>query len=286
MKAIVLNQPHGDLVLQDVAQPTPSTGQILVKIGAIGLNPVDWKQRAYNFAIPQYPAILGCDFSGTVEAIGPDVTKFIVGDAVYGFNPLGRTGFGTHAQYTLAYADIAVKKPPTLTSEQAAAISLPSLTAATGLFELLGLDVPHATVDTPARRQNLLVWGASSNVGAYAAQLAKLSGYSVTGVCSARNFEYVKSLGADHVVDYNSPSVVDDLKALGPFQYAYDVIGDASANLAAQVLVSGGHLVSPSISQGYKPPRDDVRGQTQANSHQAPGRPSKCCTGTRVVGTG
>jgi len=108
------------------------------------------------------------------------------------------------------------------------------LTAAVGFYQKMGLALPSSPTTTP---ETILIWGASSSVGVYAVQLAKLSGYNVIGVCSKKNFDYIKSLKADHVVDYNDAKVLEQIKKLAPnLRLAYDCIGTASANSCLQAL--------------------------------------------------
>jgi len=254
MKAAVLEQPHGPFVVRDnVPIPKPSDGQLLIKVHAIALNPIDWKMQKHGFLINSYPAVIGCDVSGTVKSVGPHVQGYSVGDAVYAFTPLGQPGCGAFAEYCLVDIRTTAKKPDNLSFEQAATVPVGAYTAALGLFYHLGFKLPTPGQATPNNTHRILVWGASSAVGASAVQLARLSGYTVIGVCSSHNFDYVKSLGADQVVDYHAPNALEEIKSRGDIQYAFDVIGDASANLCAQLLSPEGCMVSCAAAQDFKP---------------------------------
>ena len=227
------------LKLEQVARPVPEDDQLLVKVHAAGVNPLDWhymRGEPYimriqsGFGAPKAPQ-LGVDFSGTVEAVGVKVTRFKPGDEVFG----GRDG--AFAEYVVARESRAVVlKPANISHVQAAAVPIAGLTALQALRDQGGLKAG----------QKVLINGASGGVGTYAVQIAKAMGAEVTGVCSARNVELVKFLGADHVVDYKSSdytagdqqydlivdnignrSLRDNLKVLAP-QGVYVIVGAPS----------------------------------------------------------
>jgi NADPH:quinone reductase-like Zn-dependent oxidoreductase len=184
------------ITLENLPKPGPADDEVLVKIQAASVNPLDWHYLRGEPYIMRLGAglgspkslPLGVDYAGVVEAVGKNVTRFRPGDEVF-----GSTGRGTFAEYVsvLAEGDI-VRKPANLTFEQAAAVPVAAVTAL------------QALRDAGAIRagQKVLVNGASGGVGTFAVQLAKSFGAEVTGVCSTRNLEMVRSLGADHVVDY------------------------------------------------------------------------------------
>jgi NADPH:quinone reductase-like Zn-dependent oxidoreductase len=198
MRAVVYSEYGGPEVLQlaDVAQPTPGANQILVKVRAAALNPVDWHfVRGAPFVIrlatrgltkPAPQRRVGCDYAGTVEAIGAGVTGFVVGDAVFGM------GEDTVAEYVTVPADRVVLKPARASFEQAAAVPLAALTA---------LQILRDTAKVRAG-QRVLIVGAGGGIGTFAVQLAKHLGATVTGVQSTGALELVRSLGADRVIDY------------------------------------------------------------------------------------
>ena len=183
------------LKLEDVEKPTVAANQVLVKVHAASVNPLDWhylRGTPYIVRIdagigtPNDPR-LGVDFAGTVEAVGSDVKRFKPGDEVFG----GRTGaFGEYV--TVREDRVVVLKPTNVTFDQAAAVPIAGITALQALRDK-GRVQPG---------QRVLINGASGGVGTFAVQIAKAYGAEVTGVCSTRNVELVRSLGADHVIDY------------------------------------------------------------------------------------
>ena len=199
MKAIVYRcyGPPDVLKYEDIEKPTPVDDQVLVKVRAASVNPLDWHymrgtpylvRMSAGFGAPE-DARMGVDFAGTVEAVGPKVTKFKPGDEVFG----GRKG--AFADYVTVREDRAVVlKPANLTFEQAASVPIAGITALQALRDAGKLK--------PG--QKVLINGASGGVGTFAVQIAKSFGAEVTGVCSTRNIPMVQSLGADHVIDYTN----------------------------------------------------------------------------------
>jgi NADPH:quinone reductase-like Zn-dependent oxidoreductase len=197
MKAIVYCDYGSPDVLRlaDVEKPTPNDDQLLIKVHAAAVNPLDWhfvRGMPYVMRLQaglRKPKVVqvGVDFAGTVEAVGRNVTQFKAGDEVFG----GKTG--AFAQYLCVRADRAVvPKPAGVTFEQAAAVPIAAVTALQGLRDK-GRVQPG---------QKVLINGASGGVGTFAVQLAKTFGAEVTGVCSTKNLDLVRSLGADRVIDY------------------------------------------------------------------------------------
>jgi NADPH:quinone reductase-like Zn-dependent oxidoreductase len=180
---------------EDIIKPTPADHEVLVKVHAASVNPLDWhymEGKPYmvridsGFGKPQNPR-LGVDFAGTVETVGSNVTRFKPGDQVFG----GK--FGAFAEYVTVREDRALAlKPGNVTFEQAAAVPIAAVTALQALR-----DQGHIRPG-----QKVLINGASGGVGTFAVQIAKSFGADVTGVCSTRNVELVRSIGADHVIDY------------------------------------------------------------------------------------
>jgi NADPH:quinone reductase-like Zn-dependent oxidoreductase len=197
MKAAVRDRYGSPAVIEvrDVEKPAPSDEEILVRVHAASVNPADWYGvtgrpyvgRAQMGLLKPKQRVLGVDYAGTVEAVGKNVTQFRPGDEVFG----GRNG--AFAEYLCAREDRAVvPKPANVTFEEAAAVPIAALTALQGLRDKGQLQ--------PG--QKVLVNGASGGVGTFAVQIAKALGAELTGVCSTRNVELVRSLGADHVIDY------------------------------------------------------------------------------------
>ena len=204
MKAVVYCDYGSSDVLkiQDVEKPVADSNQVLVRVRAVSLNPLDWHFMRGEPYIGRMgmglrrPAVirLGVDFAGAVESVGPKVTQFKPGDEVFG----GRTG--APAQYVLVGEDRAiVRKPSNLTFEQAAAVPVAAVTALQGLRDK-GMLKPG---------QRVLINGASGGVGTFAVQLAKSHGAHVTGVSSTRNVDLVRSLGADQVIDYTKENFTE-----------------------------------------------------------------------------
>lgn len=221
MKAIV-SRSYGSpdvLTLEDAAMPTPDDNDVLIKIHAASVNPADWRMlranpffirlMGFGFLKPKNK-ILGADVAGRVEAVGQKVQRFQVGDQVFG--DLSVSGWGGFAEYACASADALVPMPSRITFEQAAAVPMAAVTALQGLRDK-GRIQPG---------QRVLVNGASGGVGTFAVQIAKALGAEVTGVCSTRNLDLVRSLGADEVIDYTQ----EDFTANGR---RYDLILDAAA---------------------------------------------------------
>ena len=200
MKAIICHQYGSPDVLthERVPKPTPNDNEILVKVHATSVNAGDWHlMRGDPFLIrlgaglrnPK-TKILGADVAGQVEAVGSNVTQFRPGDEVFG--DLSRYGFGAFAEYIAAPEDAFVRKPANLTFAQAAAVPEAAVTALQALRD-------HGQIQAG---QKVLINGASGGVGTFAVQIAKALGAEVTGVCSTRKVEMVRSIGADHVIDY------------------------------------------------------------------------------------
>ncbi|CAG1013991.1 alcohol dehydrogenase [Anaerolineales bacterium] len=202
MKAIVCTK-YGSpdvLQLQEVAKPSPKDNEVLIKIHAASINSRDWRMmRANPFFIRLAPGgflqpknkVLGGDVAGRVEAVGGNVKQFKPGDEVFGYLP-SATGRGTFAEYVCANETTITLKPSNLTFEQAAAVPVAALTALQGLRDKGNIQ--------PG--QKVLINGASGGVGTFAVQIAKAFGAEVTAVCSTRNLDMARSLGADHVIDY------------------------------------------------------------------------------------
>jgi NADPH:quinone reductase-like Zn-dependent oxidoreductase len=218
MKAIVYcDYGVPNLKLQEIEKPTPADDQLLVKVRAASVNPLDWHfvegtpylMRAMGVGLRKpKDTRLGVDFAGTVEAVGKNVTKFKPGDEVFG----GRTG--AFSEYVCVREPRAVAaKPPNITFEQAASVPIAAITALQGVRDK-GKVQPG---------QKVLINGASGGVGTFAVQIAKSFGADVTGVCSTRNLDMVRSLGADHVIDYTKENFTKGAER-------YDVIIDNVAN--------------------------------------------------------
>jgi len=227
------------LHVERVPRPVPADDQLLVKVHAASVNPLDWHymrgepyvmRMSAGFGAPADPN-MGVDFSGTVEAVGKSVTRFKAGDEVFG----GRSG--ALGEYLVVRESRAVAlKPANVSHEQAAAVPVAALTALQALREQGNLE--------PG--QKVLINGASGGVGTYAVQLAKVMGAEVTGVCSARNAEMVRSLGADRVIDYTKEDfTTGDTR----YDLIVDNIGNHSVSDIVDVLSPKGiYVIVGSIS--------------------------------------
>ncbi|MFF2008486.1 NADP-dependent oxidoreductase [Streptomyces sp. NPDC058195] len=218
------------LVEQDV--PVPGPGQLLVAVRAAGVNPVDWKLRA-GYVRPgsepqSLPAVLGSEAAGVVEATGPDVSGFAIGDEVFG-NPVT----GGYAEYTLMPVGVAAHKPAGLSFTDAAALPVAAATAYDGIRQL-GL-APGTT---------LVITGAGGGVGTAAAQLARHGGVRVIGVASPAKKDFVESLGAVHVV--SGPGFAGRVRAAAPdgVDAVFDLVGGDTLRTAATVLDDPATLIS------------------------------------------
>ncbi|RSS72777.1 NADP-dependent oxidoreductase [Streptomyces sp. WAC06614] len=233
MRAVVVEQWGGPetLVEREIERPEPGLNEVLVRVHAAGVNPVDWKVRGSGALIEwgEVP-VLGWDVSGTVEAVGPGVTVFRPGDEVYGM-PLFPRQAGGYAEYVVAPARQLAAKPASLTHVEAAALPLAALTAWQALVD--AADV------RPGER--VLVHAAAGGVGHFAVQIAKARGAYVIGTASAGKHELVRGLGADEVVDYRSvrfEEVVSDVDVV------LDGLGGETAQRSLAVLRPGGRLIT------------------------------------------
>ena len=237
MKALAACAPGGSetLELVDLDAPVPGTGEILVKVAACGLNPVDYKIRMGYFSEGRrYPAIYGWDVAGVVEALGAGVADFKKGDRVFYFAPLGAPG--AYAEYHTVAAPLAAPIPSALSFVEAASLPLAGNTAYQALLRRAGLD-PEETV---------VIIGAAGGVGSLAVQLAAWRGARIIGVCSTGNVEFVRALGADEVVDYTARDVTAEVNRLtggAGADVAFDLVGSEGFGQAVAALRPHGRLV-------------------------------------------
>jgi NADPH:quinone reductase-like Zn-dependent oxidoreductase len=235
MKAVVYcDYGVANLKFLDVEKPTPADDQLLVRVRAASVNPLDWhfvegtpfvmRALAAGLRKPKETQ-LGVDFAGTVEAVGKNVTKFKPGDEVFG----GRTG--AFADYVCVRESRAVAlKPASITFEQAASVPIAAITALQALRDKGEIQAG----------QKVLINGASGGVGTFAVQIAKSYGAEVTGVCSTRNLDLVRSLGADHIIDYTKE---DFTKTDQPYDVIIDNVGNRSLSECRRALKPKGILV-------------------------------------------
>ncbi len=230
MKAVRIHSFGGPEVLQfeEVPLPKPATGELLVRVQAAGVNPVDWKIRQGLLGRLPLPQIMGSDFAGVVETVSPDVTEFRLGDPVFG---VVAEDSGSYAEYALAPVSRVARKPVSLDEIHAAALPTASLTAWQALFDEANLE--------PG--QKVLIHGAAGGVGSFAVQFAKWKGAQVIATASAQNADYLRELGADTVIDYHATRFED---AVDNVDVILDTIGGETQERSWKVLKRGGVLVS------------------------------------------
>jgi NADPH:quinone reductase-like Zn-dependent oxidoreductase len=231
------------IVLEDVPRPMPTTGDVLVRVAAAGVAPWDALIREGKSKVsPQPPLTLGSDLSGVVEETGPGVSQFIKGDEVYGVtNP----GFvGAQAEYAVASATMIARKPLRLSHLEAASAPAVAVTA----WQMLH-DYAHVQAG-----QTVLILGAAGNVGAYAVQLATNAGLHVVALVSPKDFDYVRGLGAETVIDYHG----NFESSVSPVDVVIDTVGGNTRDRSLHVLRVGGILVSV-VSTTPLPSNPNVR---------------------------
>jgi len=229
--AIVI-KTAGEAKNEEVSVPDLSkySDFILVKVAAVALNPTDWKHIDY-VATPG--TRVGCDYAGTVLEVGSDVRKkFTKGDRVAGFTHGSSKlclEYGCFGEIIIAKADLSIAIPENLSFEEASTLGVGLTTVAQGLYG--SLDLPYPAKGGEVTGKDVLIYGGSTATGSLAIQFAKVSGLRVLTTCSPRNFEYVKSLGASEAFDYNSPSVIEDIKAASSnaLSLAFDCISEGES---------------------------------------------------------
>ncbi|OMF07530.1 NADPH:quinone reductase [Paenibacillus amylolyticus] len=226
MKAVVINQygSKEELVEQEVNKPRAEANQVVVKLEATSINPIDWKLREgylkemYDW---EFPIILGWDVAGVITEIGSNVTKWKVGDRV--FSRPDTTRFGSYAEYTAVDEHLLAKLPDSISYEEAAAVPLAGLTAWQVLFT-------HGDLK---EGETVLIHAGAGGVGMYAIQLAKNAGAHVITTASEKNHELLYSLGADQVIDYKKENFEEILKDI---DLVFDTMGGEVAENSYKVL--------------------------------------------------
>ncbi|MFD3264453.1 NADP-dependent oxidoreductase [Phenylobacterium ferrooxidans] len=227
----------------DAPDPVAGPGEVVVDVHAASVNAADYKVRQGGYFKLTFPYILGRDFSGLVSAVGDGVTDLAVGDAVFGVADQGKDG--AYAEKIAIKAAIIARKPATLSHEAAAAMGLSSLTALWALEDTARLKAG----------ETILIQGGAGGVAGFAIQLAKHLGATVITTASAGNADYVRSLGADQVIDYNSQ---DFTKVVHDCDVVFDTVGGDVQARSYQVLKSGGRLVFIAPPKKDFTPRQDI----------------------------
>ena len=239
MRALVLDSYEEGTVFRDalINLPSPSAGQVQVKIFASGVNPIDYKirQGIAPYAMPELPAVLGTDLAGEIVAIGDGVTDFAIGDAVYGLTGGVRGLQGSLAEYANVDAELLALKPKNLSMREAAALPLVALTAWEGL-------VDKANVKAG---QKILIQGGAGGVGHLAVQIAKALGADVYATASTGKQELLKALGATPI-DYHtvSPAEYGRIHPRQRIRYLYDTVGGSVLDASLGIIAHYGHILS------------------------------------------
>ncbi len=256
MRAIQVHD-YGDvdqLELEVAVRPEPQAGEVLVRVHAAGVNPIDWKVRQglRKHLLPmQFPYIPGMELAGVVEEVGPNVTTFQVGQAVY-----GRSTTGAYAQYAVAASSMLAPKPRSLSFDEAATIPVGATTAWQALFEAGKLE----------KGQRVLIQGAAGGVGLFAVQFANRRGAHVIATASGANSDFVRSLGAETVIDYTTTSIAE---VVHDVDCVFDTVGSTFES-SLQVLKQDGILVvlsgQPPVAQAKERGVQVVATRTQIGS--------------------
>ena len=236
MKAIILPEPGGveNFQIRDIEKPAPGKNEVLVRVKAISINPVDTKTREgkafYNQLKEEDPVIVGWDISGVVEAVGEEVEYFKEGDEVFGMVNFPGSG-KAYAEYVVATEGHLANKPANISHEEAAAATLAALTA----WQVL---VNEADLQ-PGQR--VLIHAAAGGVGHFAVQIAKFFQAYVVGTASAENHDFLRSIGVDEPIDYKSQQVDDVVKDV---DVVLDSLGEENSHKSLKTLKDGGKLIS------------------------------------------
>jgi NADPH:quinone reductase-like Zn-dependent oxidoreductase len=221
--------PPNVITIDEVPQPEPDTGQLLVRVKAAGVGNWDALIRKGNVQLEPLPIVLGSELAGVVEAIGPGVSGFTIGDEVYGAT--NEHFSGAYAEYSLPLAKMMAQKPKTLSFIESASAPIVTVTAWQMLF-----DYAHVT-----EGQTVLIHGGAGNVGAYAVQLASQAGLRVIATAAAADRQYVKARGAERVLDYRAERFEESVTEV---DVVLDTVGGDTQRQSLPVLKPGGILVS------------------------------------------
>ena len=235
MKALVLDRAGGPETMRmaELPKPEPGEGEVLVKVAAVGLNPVDYKLGERGHPAWSYPFILGLDVAGTIDALGPGVSGWKVGDRVYYHGDLTKPG--GFAEWAVAMTPTLASLPENLSFTEAAAIPCAGFTAYQVLYDKLKIK----------SGQTILIHGGAGGVGGFAVQLAALEGLKVITTCSPKNFEWVRKLGASEAIDYNTEDIaarVSEITNGRGVDAIVDTISAASATAGLKMLAFNGAI--------------------------------------------
>ena len=264
MKAIRIHAFGGpeNLICEEAPQPVPASDEVLIRVRAAGVNPVDTKIRSGEFPRfrPELPAILGRDISGIVADVGNEVSGFVKGDAVFGMLDYDR---GAYAEYAVASIREIAPAPGGLDHQRLAALPVAALTAWQALFE-------HGKL---RRGQRVLIHAANGGVGHLAVQLAHWCGAEVAGTCAGEDVDFVRSLGADTVIDYQAQRFEDEVRDL---DLVLDLVAGETRRRSWQGLKPGGILVS-TLPDPKPEGRRDVSGKWSSIRRRPNWKPWRGC---------
>ena len=273
--AAVLDKKFGTIELVERPIPTPKSGEILLRNKAVAGNPVEWMVRDYGFGITEYPTVLGSDVSGIIEQVGPNVTKFQVGDRIVGYASVLYTSNadnGAWQTYTLLDEKCVTLLPSHVSFEEGCIFPMALSTTINAFFVQFGLEKP--SIAQPAIKaaagQGLLIWGGGGAMAAFMIQFGKLLGFTVYTTANMKHEDRLRRLGASEVLDYNDPDVIDTLvqraNAAGlKISHAIDAVGQKDSFIASStILAKSGGPSSKLVSLGNVP--DDVPHQVEVFS--------------------
>lgn len=235
MKALLLHEPNTwrEMKIEEIAKPVAQKGEVVVKVEAASLNPVDYKTATNGNPSWVYPHILGLDVAGTIEEVGEGITEWKKGDRVVYHGDFNKKG--GYAEYGVTTAHTISRIPDSITFVEAAALPTAGYTAYQALFRKL----PMNTIDT------ILIHGGAGGVGGFGIQLAKAVGKTVISTASAHNHEYVKSLGADYVIDYREEDVktrVMEITNGRGVDAVLDTVSRDNATASLDLIAYNGHI--------------------------------------------
>lgn len=223
---------YGDvdqLKFEEISRPQPKEGEVLVRVRAAGVNPIDWKIRAgmlKDFIPKSFPYVPGADLAGIVEEVGPGVTAFQIGQEVFGQSPQG-----AYTEYSISPTSVLALKPQSMSFEEAVTIPVGATTAWQGLFD-------HGNLQSG---QRVLILGGAGGVGLFAVQFARWKGAHVISTASTHNVDYVRSLGAETVIDYTETKVEDEVHNV---DLVLDTVGGSALASVLPTLKRGGTLIT------------------------------------------
>jgi NADPH:quinone reductase-like Zn-dependent oxidoreductase len=255
MKAVVINEFGGKdkLTLADLPTPEPAEGEVLVRIRAAGVNPVDWKIREgwlKDLFPHEFPLIQGWDLAGVIEDTGHSVKRLAKGDKIFAYARRPVIQKGTYAEYTAIPESYVTRSPDSLSFEESASIPLAALTAYQAIYDAVKL----------REGQSILIVGASGGVGGFAVQFANLIGARVTAIASEKNHAYLHDLGAENTVCYTKDDYDKQIQRIYPSgaDVVFDLIGGDTLKSAVNCVKADGKIVS--ITEDPHPHRPSDKG--------------------------